>query len=172
MISPEELKEIKSIIESLLQKMTLNNFSVHVKEPSAFAMPLDKDPLFSEKEGDALDTVDIVLTLDEPQIMIGQGGQTLLNLQYLLRILVVKKIKKPLRLRLDVNDYLKKKEEHLKIMAREAATEVAFTKKPKHLPPMSAYERRIIHTELQGRPDVATQSRNEGEQRYVVISPK
>jgi len=56
-------------------------------------------------------------------------------------------------------------------LAKEIADEVALTKKEKILPPMPAYERRIIHLELAQRPDVTTQSIGQEPERRVVIKP-
>ena len=72
---------------------------------------------------------------------------------------------------LDINDYKNKKIEYLKNLAKESADEVFLVKKTKTLPPMSSYERRIIHEELSQRQDVTTQSQGEGDNRQVVINP-
>ena len=126
-------------------------------------------PSVNEAPSMYLVTVDI--TLDDPQMLIGQGGQTLFELQRVLRILLNKKLENNFHLNVDINDYKKKKIEYLKGLARSLADEVAITKEKKILPPMSAYERRIIHTELSGRQDIITESQGEGFDRRVVISP-
>ncbi|PJA84129.1 MAG: hypothetical protein CO145_02195, partial [Candidatus Nealsonbacteria bacterium CG_4_9_14_3_um_filter_37_13] len=69
------------------------------------------------------------------------------------------------------NGYKKKKLDYLKELARSLADEVALTKKEKNLPPMAAYERRIIHLELAGRSDVTTESIGEEPERRVVVRP-
>jgi len=117
-------------------------------------------------------TVDINLKLDEPQILIGERGQTLAEVQHLLRAVLRKQLgrsQEHFYINLDINDYKKKKAEYLKEIARTAADEVALTKKEKKLPPMPAFERRIIHLELAPREDVVTESIGQEPERYVVI---
>ncbi len=104
-------------------------------------------------------------------MLIGERGQTLIEIQHLLRILLRKKIDNKFLIELDVNDYKRKKEEALKEVARDIADEVSFYKKEKILPPMSSYERRIIHLSLKNREDVETESINEGRERRIVVKP-
>ncbi len=107
----------------------------------------------------------------EPKVLIGERGQTLIEIQHLLRILLRKKLDDSFLIELDVNDYKKRKEEALRDVARDVADEVIFYKKEKILPPMSSYERRIIHLALQDRDDVKTESINEGTERRIVVKP-
>jgi len=86
-------------------------------------------------------------------------------------MVLCKKTGKNFYLKLDINDYQKQRVEYLKNLARETADQVAFLKQQKTLSPMSSYDRRIIHEELSGRHDVATESSGEGEERCVVITP-
>ena len=109
---------------------------------------------------------------DEPKILIGQNGQTLIEVQHLLRIIVKKSLKEEIQLDLDINDYKKKKFEYLKDIARTVADEVFLSKKDKELEPMPSYERRIIHMELANRSDVLTESIGEGESRRIVVKSK
>lgn len=116
-------------------------------------------------------TVPINLKMEEPQILIGERGQTLAEIQHLLKAVLKKQITadEPFYINLDINDYKKKKVEYLKEMARTAADEVALTKKEKHLPAMPPYERRIIHLELASRSDIITESIGQEPERKVVI---
>jgi spoIIIJ-associated protein len=118
-------------------------------------------------------TLPINLKSEEPQILIGEGGETLLEIQHLLKAILRKKIEGEERfyLDLDINDYKKKKTAYLKEMAKESAEEVVLTKKEKILPPMSAYERRIIHMELADNPNIVTESIGEEPERSVAIRP-
>lgn len=116
-------------------------------------------------------TVPINLKMEEPQILIGERGQTLAEIQHLLKTILKKQITadEPFYINLDINDYKKKKIEYLKEIARNTADEVALTKKEKHLLPMPSYERRIIHLELASRSDVITESIGQEPERKVVI---
>jgi len=111
----------------------------------------------------------ISLMVPEPQLFIGEKGQTLFDIQHILGMILRKRLQQPLRLSLDINDYRKNKESHLREMAREAADEVALIKRPKEFLPMSPAERRIIHMEVAERSDVASESVGEGSERRVVI---
>ena len=70
---------------------------------------------------------------------------------------------------IDVNNYRKEREKLLSELARAAARKVVATKQPVSLPAMNSYERRLIHMELAGRPDVLTESEGAGRDRYVTV---
>ena len=70
---------------------------------------------------------------------------------------------------IDVNNYRKEREKLLSELARAAARKVVATKQPVSLPAMNSYERRLIHMELAGRPDVMTESEGSGRDRYVTV---
>ncbi len=108
---------------------------------------------------------------ESPQLLIGENGQTLSEIQHLLRLILRKKIGSDIRFDLDVNDYKKKKISYLEELAKSAADEVILTGKEKELSPMPASERRIIHLALSQRQDIVTESRGEGQERRVVIKP-
>jgi len=116
-------------------------------------------------------TLPINLKTEEPQILIGERGQTLAEIQHLLKAVLKRKlgIGELFYIDLDINDYKKKKNEYLKELARSAADDVTLTKKEKILAPMPAYERRIIHLELADRTDVTTESIGQGPERRVAV---
>jgi spoIIIJ-associated protein len=103
--------------------------------------------------------------------LIGQNGQTLVEIQHLLKAILRRKIPEQFYIDLDINDYKKKKAEYLREMANSLADEVALTKKEKLLAPMPAHERRIIHLELTERNDVVTEGIGESAERRVIIRP-
>lgn len=153
MISRGDLEKMKKETEEFFKKMS---FEVEVD-------------LLPQREM----TLPVNLKTEEPQILIGERGETLSELQHILKIILRRKIdiKDPFYLDLDVNDYKKKKIAYLKEMARSAAEEVALTKKEKILLPMSAYERRIIHMELADNPSITTESIGQEPERKVAIRP-
>lgn len=118
------------------------------------------------------DTVSINIKTQEPQILIGEGGQTLADIQHILKAILRKKITEPFFISIDINEYRKRKEEYLKETARSLADEVSLTKKEKELAPMPAYERRVVHMELANREDVISESTGEGAERRIVIKPR
>jgi spoIIIJ-associated protein len=107
--------------------------------------------------------------MKDPQILIGEKGQTLIETERLLKIVVRKKTRDPLFLNLDINDYKKRKADYLRDLALDVAEEVAVTGIEKRFPPMSSFERRIIHTALITRDDVVTESIGEDVERRVLI---
>jgi len=119
-------------------------------------------------------TLPVNLKTAEPQILIGEKGETLSEIQHLLKAILRRKINGEERfyLDLDINDYKKKKNAYLKEMARSLADEVVLTKKEKILSPMTAYERRIVHLELADSPNIVTESVGEEPERSVVIRPR
>ena len=120
-------------------------------------------------------TLPLDLKTDNPQILIGEGGQTLIEIQHLLKIILKRKIGdtvEPFYIDLDINGYKEKKIEYLKESAKSVADEVALTKKEKSLASMPAYERRIIHLELADRQDIATESIGQEPERRVVVRPR
>jgi len=69
----------------------------------------------------------------------------------------------------DVNNYRKEREKLIIELARAGARKASATKKEVALPPMNAYERRLVHSELSLRPDIKTESIGEGSGRQVII---
>jgi spoIIIJ-associated protein len=163
MINAEEIQKVKAAIEEFLQKMTVTDFNIDATELA------QKEPAGAQEGKDA---VSVEITLEEPQMLIGQNGQTLFELERIMRMLVNKKLGKFLYISVDINDYKKKKIEYVKTLARRTADEAVVAGQKKVLVPMSSYERRIVHAELSSRQDVTTESQGDGEDRCVVIIPK
>lgn len=163
MLEQKDLNIIKKTVEEFFNRITISISSIDI----------DLSVVKNNKslEGEEKSLVDLSVKLDEPQILIGQGGQTLFEIQKLLRTILNKKMDGMFYLNLDINDYKKKKAEYLKSIAKDLADQVSFTKESKTLVPMSSYERRIIHTELSERLDVVTESQGDKENRHIVINP-
>lgn len=69
----------------------------------------------------------------------------------------------------DLNYYRKERERLIIELAKAAARKAVAIKEPVELPPMNAYERRLVHMEITRHPDLTTESRGEGKERHVVI---
>src|SRR3989344_3280520 len=121
---------------------------------------------------DEENTFVVELTAQDPQMFIGEGGRVLGDIQYLLRLMLKKELKDPVRILLDINGYRKNKESYLRELARTTGDEVSLLKKTRELDPMPPSDRRIIHEELAGRSDVVSESTGEEPERRVVIRPK
>ena len=105
-------------------------------------------------------------------ILIGKRGQTLDSLQYLTSLVVNKGKATYIRVKLDTEDYRRRRKETLENLARGIAYKVKKTRKPVVLEPMNPYERRIIHSSLQGNKFVETVSEGEEPYRHVVVKLK
>ena len=105
-------------------------------------------------------------------ILIGKRGQTLDSLQYLTSLVVNKGKVNYIRVKLDTEDYRRRRKETLENLARGIAYKVKKTRKPVVLEPMNPYERRIIHSALQGNKYVETVSEGEEPYRHVVVKLK
>ena len=127
-----------------------------------------------EIKNQADSTILVDVKADEPQFLIGERGQTLSEIQRLLRAVLRRKAESPASfyVDVDVNDYKKKKAEYLKEVAQTAADEVSITQKEKELPSMTPFERRVIHVELVSRTDIVTESVGEEPERRVKIKPR
>ncbi len=106
-------------------------------------------------------------------VLIGRRGQTLDSIQYIAGLVLNKKYPdKYYRVIVDTEDYRKKREETLVQLAKNIAYKAVRLGKDIALEPMNPYERRIIHSALQGDARVTTHSEGEEPYRKVIISVK
>jgi len=104
--------------------------------------------------------------------LIGRRGDTLSNLQYLLRLMVNQRLHQWKNIVVDVEQYRQRRAEHLTQLALRSADQVARSGRPLSLEPMPPNERRIVHLALRDHPSVYTESSGEGERRKIQIMPK
>lgn len=116
--------------------------------------------------------IDVELKGQEMGVLIGKRGQTLDSVQYLTSLVVNKGNGPYVRVKVDTEDYRRRRKETLENLARNIASKVKRTRKPVFLEPMNPYERRIIHSALQNNPYVATHSEGEEPYRKVVVTLK
>ena len=103
-------------------------------------------------------------------ILIGKRGQTLDSLQYLTNRVANKMQDGYVRVKLDTEDYRRRRKETLENLAKNIASKVKRTRRTVALEPMNPYERRIIHSALQSDPAVSTHSEGEEPYRKVVVT--
>ena len=155
---PEEIKEVENRAKEFLRDVFAS-------------MNLGEVEITSE-----YNTTDGSLEVDfegeDMGILIGKRGQTLDSLQYLTSLVVNKGKSNYIRVKLDTEDYRKRRKETLENLARGIAYKVRKTRKPVILEPMNPYERRIIHSALQGNKFVETVSEGEEPYRHVVVKLK
>ena len=116
--------------------------------------------------------LNVELSGDEMGVLIGNRGQTLDSLQYLLSLVVNKESDEYIRVKVDTEDYRKRRKETLENLAKNIAYKVKRTKRPVSLEPMNPYERRIIHSALQNDKYVTTHSEGDEPFRRVVVTLK
>lgn len=105
-------------------------------------------------------------------LLIGRRGQTLDSLQYLVNIVANRHSNRHLRIVLDAEQFRERRRKTLEALADRMASRVVKTRKEVMLEPMTAQERKIIHTRLQGRTDVNTYSQGNEPNRRIVIALK
>jgi spoIIIJ-associated protein len=107
---------------------------------------------------------------EELGLLIGRRGQTLTTLQYVVSLIVSRKLKSGVRINLDVAGYKQRRQEELHNLALRIAELVKSTRRAITLEPMSPSERRVVHLALRDDPEVITQSVGEEENRKVIVS--
>ena len=116
--------------------------------------------------------IDVEFKGSEMGMLIGKRGQTLDSLQYLTNLAVNKQSDSYVKVKLDTEDYRKRRKETLENLARNIAYKVKRTKRPVSLEPMNPFERRVIHSALQNDKYVSTHSEGEEPYRHVVVTLK
>lgn len=131
-------------------------------------MGVEADIIINEDD----ESIVVDINGDDIGIIIGRRGETMDALQYLTSLVVNKEYDNYKRVILNVENYREKREETLVKLANRLADKVVKYKKPVTLEPMNPYERRIIHSTLQGHKYVETYSVGEEPKRKVVIALK
>lgn len=133
---------------------------------------MELDLTVAMKDGDNDDTV-ITVDGEGAGLLIGHHGETMDSLQYLANLAANKKVKgekqEYVKITLDIEGYRAKREQKLRELARKMASKVVKGKKSVMLEPMNPYERRIIHSEIQGIEGVSTNSIGSENNRRIVI---
>ena len=118
-------------------------------------------------------TLRVSITGEAASVLIGHHGDTLDALQYLANLAGAQKNengeKCKTRVTIDIEGYRAKREDTLRALARRKAAAVLKNRRSVMLEPMSAYERRIIHSEVQGIEGVSTNSVGSDSNRKIVI---
>jgi spoIIIJ-associated protein len=165
-IEQESVRAEKTEEEIVTMKASAQQFLNSVFK----AMNLTVDINMEYNQGNGC--LDIDFSGDDMGILIGKRGQTLDSLQYLTSLVVNKEQKEYVRVKLDTENYRKRRKETLENLAKNIAYKVRKTRKAVSLEPMNPYERRIIHSALQGNKWVETYSEGKEPYRHVVITPK
>ena len=115
----------------------------------------------------------ITVVGEDASVLIGHHGETLDALQYLANLASARKNingeRDKSRVTIDIEGYRRKREATLRALARRMAAKALRNKRSVMLEPMSAYERRIIHSEIQAIDGVSTKSIGSDNNRKIVI---
>jgi spoIIIJ-associated protein len=152
----------RRILEDLLERMDIEGYvtAVHSTVPGQKGEPEDTITLHVEGADE-----------EAMGLLIGRRGETLRSLQFMVNLLVSRKVQKWPQVVVDVGNYRQRRQESLEGLARRMAERVRQSGRPLTLEPMGAYERRIVHLALRADPTVYTESSGEGENRKIVIFP-
>lgn len=163
--APEEKKEIEIAVVTEETMKICEEFLIDVLK----AMRMEGVEILSKVDEDG--ALSIEMKGDNMGILIGKRGQTLDSLQYLTNRVANKSQDGYVRVKLDTEDYRRRRKQTLENLAKNIAYKVKRTRKPVSLEPMNPYERRIIHSALQGDDRVSTHSEGEEPYRRVVVTP-
>ena len=121
---------------------------------------------------EAESSLDIDIEGEDMGILIGKRGQTLDSLQYMVSLVVNKESEEYIKVKVDTENYRARRKETLENLAKNISSKVRRTRRAVILEPMNSFERRIIHSALQGDPYVETHSEGDEPYRKVVVTPK
>lgn len=141
----------KQFLEGLLEVLD-NDSKVLVEEK--------EDEIFYEIKG------------EDAHKLIGYRGDCLNSIQYLISLVNSKNNRHSKKVRLDIDNFKDKRKESLEALAGRMAKKVLKTRHSARLEPMTAYERRIIHTIIQTYPELTSYSTGEEPNRYLTITIK
>lgn len=148
----EKQEEIKLIVEDIFRKMGFNGEVGVAFENDAYAVTLSAGK--------------------DSALLIGYHGETLNSLQVILSLILYRRFNETLPLLVDVDGYRRERIEKIKAMASHACDKSRFLNMAESLPPMSSFERRVVHLAVAEVPDMQSESVGEGRERHVVINPK
>ncbi len=158
-LDSEEVVTATEFLRTLLEGMDIDA-DVTVREPETAADGQGRASAVLDIEGDDLG------------LLIGRRGTTLAALQYIVNVMLTRKMDSRVIVTVDVEHYHRRREETLQGLAQRMADRVSNSRRPMTLEPMPASERRIIHLALSEDEDVVTGSVGQGDERKVVIRPR
>ncbi|HEU0164370.1 MAG TPA: RNA-binding cell elongation regulator Jag/EloR [Thermomicrobiales bacterium] len=151
----------KEVVGELLTHMGVHADVMAVDNPSAVPLDEEEPP-----------TIFIDVLGSDLGMLIGRRGDHLAQIQYLVNMVVNRRIETWTRIVLDVEGYRSRREESLVALAERVARQVIRSHRPIALEPMPPNERRVIHLTLRQHPEVTTQSSGEGNQRHITVEPR
>jgi spoIIIJ-associated protein len=160
-VDAEDEQIAKEIVRELLEKMSVAADVVAVDNPSSVPVSAEDPP-----------TIFLDILGRDLGMLIGRRGENLAQIQYVVNLLVNRKLGDWTRVIVDVEGYRSRREEALIGLAERVARQVARSRRPIVLEPMPPNERRIVHLTLRGNPEVTTESSGEGSMRRITVQPR
>lgn len=160
----------KNAVIKARKKFSLDENVVEFLSSIFDAMKMEVEILVAVNEEEHI--IEVELKGDDMGILIGKRGQTLDSLQYLTNLAINKHSDEYYKVKIDTEDYRKRRKETLENLAKNIAYKVKRTKRPVSLEPMNPFERRIIHSALQNDRYVTTHSEGDEPYRHVVVTLK
>lgn len=158
-----------AVIEAKVKSSVMDKAKIFLNDVfAAMKMTVVINAEYKEDEKEL--TID--LSGDDMGVLIGKRGQTLDSLQYLVSLILNKDSTDYIRVKVDTENYRKRRQDTLENLAKNIAFKVKRTKRTVSLEPMNPYERRIIHSALQNDKFVTTHSEGEEPFRHVVVTMK
>ncbi|MFL5758856.1 MAG: RNA-binding cell elongation regulator Jag/EloR [Thermomicrobiales bacterium] len=159
-VDAEDEATAKEIVRELLEKMSIAADVIAVDNPSSVPVSAEDPP-----------TIFLDILGHDLGMLIGRRGENLAQIQYVVNLLVNRKLGDWTRVIIDVEGYRSRREEALVGLAERVARQVARSRRPIVLEPMPPNERRIVHLTLRGNPEVTTESNGEGNLRRITVQP-
>jgi len=141
------MDKIYQKLQTLINLMGFNDFSINTAEESKR----------------------LNIFINDVNFVSGQLSQFVSDLEYLIKMIAKKEGVDMVFI--DINNHRKEREDLIIKLAKASAKKAVVTKSEIVLPPMNAFERRLVHAELAVNPDIKTESTGEGKERRVVIKP-
>lgn len=163
------IKSKPAIIKARKKNDTVDNIREFLE--NVFSA-MDMEVTIDIKKAEDDKVYEVELSGKEMGLLIGKRGQTLDSLQYLTNLAVNKHSDGYNKVKLDTEDYRQRRKDTLENLAKNIAYKVKRTKRPVSLEPMNPFERRVIHSALQGDRYVETHSEGEEPFRHVVVTLK
>lgn len=154
-LTPEETA--KEFLSGILRRMGINDFRLRAREEQVEARPTL--------------LLDIACADVNLPVLIGRHGSTLDSLQYLANVVANHGQDNYLKVSVDAGEYRGRRKEGLERLADRAAIRAVKLRRSVSMDPMSASDRKLVHTYLQERTDVTTASEGVDPNRKVVIVP-
>jgi spoIIIJ-associated protein len=155
----EKLQAVREIMEGLLAAMGLGEAQVRVERAEPGPSDDQVPPLVIDVRGPGTD------------VLIGHDGETLSALQYIVRLLVGRRMQGWVHVVVDVQSYKARRAERIRDLAHRMADQASDTNRTVILQPMPPHERRVVHVALYDDVRVTTESIYEGDRRRVTIVP-